>query len=97
MSLRLYTNALRVSLRIGDVDLMAQAMANSDDNVEKKQIAYILGDCRIWIDFLDEEVADDPSVVEELQAIMGYVFSDVFSPAQEGYYFLIIFEIIILQ
>jgi 26S proteasome regulatory subunit N1 len=84
MSLRLYTNALRVSLRIGDVDLMAQAMANSDDNVEKKQIAYILGDCRIWIDFLDEEVADDPSVLEELQAIMGCVFADMNSSTQEG-------------
>jgi len=71
ISLGLFTNALRVSLRIGDVDLMAQAMANTEDNVEKKQIAYILGDCRIWIDLAYEDVADDETVVEELQAIMG--------------------------
>lgn len=66
------TNALRVALRMGDVERMSTVMATVKDPLEKKQIAYILGDARVWINLSEGEAAiEDESLREELQSIMG--------------------------
>eukprot|EP00889_Picochlorum_renovo_P004591 jgi/Picre1/31621/NNA_006972.t2 len=67
MKVRFSTHALRVALKMGDVGLMGQVMSSVEDPLEKKQIAYILGEARVWIDLAEE----DESLQEELQAIMG--------------------------
>ena len=68
------THALRVALKMGDLSLAARVMASVDDPLEKKQIAYILGDARVWIDLTSGEAAiEDEALLEELQAIMGNV------------------------
>lgn len=68
------THALRVALKMGDLELASQVMASVDDPLEKKQIAYILGDARVWIDLTQGEAGiKDESLLEELQAIMGNV------------------------
>ena len=68
------THALRVALKMGDMSLAARVMASVEDSSEKKQIAYILGDARVWIDLDEGEAAvSDESLREELQAIMGNV------------------------
>ena len=68
------THALRVALKMGDMSLAGRVMASVEDPLEKKQIAYILGDARVWIDLNEGEAAvADESLREELQAIMGNV------------------------
>lgn len=68
------THALRVALKMGDLSLAAGVMASVDDPVEKKQIAYILGDAKVWIDLTEGQASvKDEALLEELQAIMGNV------------------------
>jgi len=69
------THALRVALKMGDLSLAARVMASVDDPLEKKQIAYILGDARVWIPLfhVGDGAIEDDSLLEELQIIMGNV------------------------
>lgn len=74
LKVNLSTDALRVALKMGDLDLMARVMGSVSDPIEKKQLAYILGDARVWIDLTEGEAAvEDEALCEELQTIMGNV------------------------
>lgn len=66
------TDALRVALRMGDHALLAGVFGETTDEVERKQLAYMLGDAKVWFN-LEEgpgAVADD-EVREDLAGIMG--------------------------
>jgi 26S proteasome regulatory subunit N1 len=74
LKVNLSTDALRVALKMGDLGLMARVMGSVQDPIEKKQLAYILGDARVWIDLTAGEAAvEDEALCEELQTIMGNV------------------------
>jgi len=74
LKVNLSTDALRVALKMGDLGLMAKVMGSVQDPIEKKQLAYILGDARVWIDLTAGEAAvEDEALCEELQTIMGNV------------------------
>lgn len=74
LKVNLSTDALRVALKMGDLGLMARVMGSVQDPIEKKQLAYILGDARVWIDLTEGEAAvEDEALCEELQLIMGNV------------------------
>ena len=66
------TDALRVALRMGDQALMAGVFGETTDASERKQLAYMLGDAKVWFS-LEEgpgAVADDDER-EEFASIMG--------------------------
>ncbi len=74
LKVNLSTDALRVALKMGDLGLMARVVGSVQDPIEKKQLAYILGDARVWIDLTAGEAAvEDEALCEELQTIMGNV------------------------
>ena len=74
LKVNLSTDALRVALKMGDLGLMARVMGSVSDPIEKKQLAYILGDARVWIDLTEGDAAvEDEALCEELQLIMGNV------------------------
>ena len=74
LKVNLSTDALRVALKMGDLGLMARVMGSVQDPIVKKQLAYILGDARVWIDLTAGEAAvEDEALCEELQTIMGNV------------------------
>jgi 26S proteasome regulatory subunit N1 len=74
LKVNLSTDALRVALKMGDLGLMARVLGSVQDPIEKKQLAYILGDARVWIDLTAGEAAvEDEALCEELQTIMGNV------------------------
>ena len=56
-------DALRVALRMGDHGLMASAFAGAQDDTERKQLAHILGDARVWLD-----VESGPAAIEDVEA-----------------------------
>jgi len=67
-----WTDALRISLRMGDSVLASQVVAAASDPSEKKQLAFMLGEARVWID-LEEGPAsvEDEELREQLVANMG--------------------------
>lgn len=67
-----HADALRVALRTGDVTLAAEVLGAATDVTVKKQLAYMLGEARMWVDLEEGPAAlGDDSLREELAAIMG--------------------------
>lgn len=72
MKVSMSTDAIQVALRMGDMGLVAKVMGSAGNASEKKQLAYILSDARVWIDLNEgDAMLTDDSLREEIQAIMG--------------------------
>lgn len=66
-------DAMRVALRMDDHALMAEVLASaSTDPTERKQLAYMLGEAKVWMSLEEGTAAvDDADAREELAEIMG--------------------------
>lgn len=57
------TQAISLAIRLNDTDLIKSDFAATDDKALKRQLAFILGRQRIWLD-LEGEDAEDPELQE---------------------------------
>lgn len=68
------TDAMRVALRMGHVGMMASVLGSTTDVAEKKQLAHMLGEGRVFLDLEEGDArVDDYELRESLALIMGYV------------------------
>ena len=66
------TDALNVAFRVGDYKLISEAFASAADDLERKQMAYMLGENHVWLDLEEGECTiSDDDLREELNGIMG--------------------------
>lgn len=65
-----WTDALRVALRLGDSNLASDVLLKSDDLLEQKQLSYMLGEAKVWVDLENFEMLDS-EVRAQLAANIG--------------------------
>lgn len=53
-----WTDALRVALRLGDSNLATDILIKSDDVLEQKQLSFMLGEAKVWVDLEKFEMLD---------------------------------------
>ena len=69
-----HTDAMRVALRMGDHSMVATTFATATDLLEKKQLAYMLGEARVSINLEEGTAAvEDDDTREELANVMGNI------------------------